>query len=1066
MTHFDWLHGKRPRKSTHRRHRRRGSAGRNRDRQPLGFDLLEHRTLLTISAVPGNANSVGFLGVAADTLYLKTDSSGVLEWSSDGTNFTTDIDSAGAAATLNPSLPTTITVSVGTVDVEGIATGGQNLTIQALGAPGGQGGNLMATQLNINGNLETQGGSLSILNMEGVDLATDVTVSTRNITGTDEVNSASTGNSGNITITAENPDALNPLLNVNFNSPNVTIGTGAQILAQAVNSGGSTWAPGSVTIEASNTNYSPDTLFFTDLAAVARQASITVGADAIIEGSDVTLEGTAGDVALANAIGQAAGPTVGTVVAVALQDLAKNIPTLNLPISVIYKQGTADVTVGQGAAITASGNVVVDSNAAADATGRAVYTFNGTFGASLVFTDATSDAETTIDQGAQITAGGNVSITTTGSSTSSGTAKSAQADDGFNPSNQTDLLGDFYKPPSAGQIEASGAIGLSNITSLATVDQGATISAGGNIEVAANGVSTNEQSVRSAVYASGAAGLSFGFTQTTTNIQSAVDGTLNATGAAARSPPINPFTQIDYGQTNSKINFGAPDGLTTGEPLVYNPGNGNPIGGLTPGATYYVIVVNPDTIQLATSAANATAEIPITFNAYPVLTTAGGNPTYLPITQVDTTTDTIPLGFGAGLTAGEALTYHAVAGLAIGNLVDGQTYYVILVAGDPTSIQFASSPGGAAITLNLNTEFDGLEQNLPATLNSSTNMLSLGFTTGFQVGDSFIYEGSGINGLTDGATYWVIPNANDSTGESFQLADSLANAQTSIALPITAATSNVTLAFDPTVTPLGDNAFDVGFNIGLTPAYASGPTVTPPSFPALDYHGMLGTTLAGLIDGQTYYAMPDPANPRVIRLAASAADARVGYEDAQESYNNFYNATEQQAYNSFLSSNPGDTGGAQAAGIQVANLAAAQQGANWTEFGFRRRLARNPAPAGPYTITVANNEIVVPFATGFQLGDSLLYVGPIAGQTAINGLVPGTNYYVIPDPNNPDAFGLADTAYDALLDNMEPISLPAGVTSTTINLAPPTLAPQTVTVDSTTGTLDFGFNPMLATGER
>ncbi len=425
MTHFNWLHGKRPRKSTHRRP---GSATRNRDRQPLGFDLLEHRTLLTISAVPG-ASGVGFLGVVTDTLYLKTDSSGLLEWSSDGTNFTTDIDSAGAPQTLNLSqAATTITASVGTVDLEGVATDGQSLTIQALGAPSGEAGNLMATQVNINGNLDTQGGSLSILNMEGVDVASGVTVSARNMSGTDEVNSASTGNSGNITITAENPDVLNPLLNVNFNSPNVTIGTGAQVLAQAVNSGGSTWAPGSVTIEASNTNYSPDTLFFTDLAAVARQASITVGTDAIIEGSDVTLEGTAGDVALANAIGEAAGPTVGAVVAGVLQDLAKNLPTLNLPISVIYKQGTADVTVGQGAAITASDNVVVDSNAAADATGDAAYTYNGAFGVSLVFTDATSDAETTIDQGAQVTAGGNVSITTEGRSTANGTAKSQQAD--------------------------------------------------------------------------------------------------------------------------------------------------------------------------------------------------------------------------------------------------------------------------------------------------------------------------------------------------------------------------------------------------------------------------------------------------------------------------------------------------------------------------------------------------------------------------------------------------------------------------------------------------------------
>ena len=73
---------------------------------------------------------------------------------------------------------------MGTVDLEGVATDGQSLTIQALGAPSGEAGNLMATQVNINGNLDTQGGSLSILNMEGVDVASGVTVSTRNISGT------------------------------------------------------------------------------------------------------------------------------------------------------------------------------------------------------------------------------------------------------------------------------------------------------------------------------------------------------------------------------------------------------------------------------------------------------------------------------------------------------------------------------------------------------------------------------------------------------------------------------------------------------------------------------------------------------------------------------------------------------------------------------------------------------------------------------------------------------------------------------------------------------------------
>ena len=47
--------------------------------------------------------------------------------------------------------------------------------------------------------------------------------------------------------------------------------------------------------------------------------------------------------------------------------------------------------------------------------------------------------------------------------------------------------------------------------------------------------------------------------------------------------------------------------LVTGDAVVYNNGGGTSIGGLTSGNTYYVIKTNDDTIQLATSSANASS---------------------------------------------------------------------------------------------------------------------------------------------------------------------------------------------------------------------------------------------------------------------------------------------------------------------------------------------------------------------------------------------------------------------------------------------------------------------------
>jgi hypothetical protein len=48
-------------------------------------------------------------------------------------------------------------------------------------------------------------------------------------------------------------------------------------------------------------------------------------------------------------------------------------------------------------------------------------------------------------------------------------------------------------------------------------------------------------------------------------------------------------------------------GYTTGEAIVYSTGGGTAIGGLTNGATYYAIVVDANTIQVATTKANALA---------------------------------------------------------------------------------------------------------------------------------------------------------------------------------------------------------------------------------------------------------------------------------------------------------------------------------------------------------------------------------------------------------------------------------------------------------------------------
>ncbi len=89
--------------------------------------------------------------------------------------------------------------------------------------------------------------------------------------------------------------------------------------------------------------------------------------------------------------------------------------------------------------------------------------------------------------------------------------------------------------------------------------------------------------------------------------------------------------------------------------------------------------------------------------------------------------------------------------------------------------------------MNLDPEFQGFRQSLPVTVNPTgqqlpSNSIEFGFNAGFTLGDSFIYQGSGIGGLTDGVRYWAIPNS--SNPDVIQLADSLADAQAGTALAI------------------------------------------------------------------------------------------------------------------------------------------------------------------------------------------------------------------------------------------------------------------------------------------
>ena len=451
-----------------------------------------------------------------------------------------------------------------------------------------------------------------------------------------------------------------------------------------------------------------------------------------------------------------------------------------LPVSINYRNAASTVTVGQYTQIIGAGDVTVMSTSTADAEGQAIYSRGTQFGAAVAFMMGVTDAETNVNSNALIdSTGGSVTLASTANTTATDTAHVSQ-NIGNAPTNPND-------------IAVALAVGVVNQTANATVSPDATVMAAGDVNLTATGTGSNTSIPTTGTYVSGVAGAALGVNVTENNIETHADGTLISGSASATAPTLtlDPDTDVDFAHSAFKVSPAAMADLQTGQPYTYSSGDNGAIGGLTSGDAYYVIVPAnlTDEIQLAATLQDAEQGTFITFQQYPTLT---GGSTSVPVSDVNETDGTITFDSNPGFTDGEALTYHAVAGQMIGGLTDGTTYYAIVNPASPDTLQLAATApaggvDGPAIPLNLDPEFQGFRQSLPVTVNPSgqqfpSNSIEFGFNAGFQLGDSFIYQGSGIGGLTDGVRYWAIPDS--SNPDVIQLADSYSDAQAGTALPI------------------------------------------------------------------------------------------------------------------------------------------------------------------------------------------------------------------------------------------------------------------------------------------
>ncbi|HKI20230.1 MAG TPA: hypothetical protein VKA15_20235, partial [Isosphaeraceae bacterium] len=532
-------------------------------------------------------------------------------------------------------------------------------------------------------------------------------------------------------------------------------------------------------------------------------ATISIDQNVVIKGGDVSLTATSGDnsvLAGASSAGSAAASAIGSPIANYINQF------LSLPISVLVTKATATTEIGPSASIQSSGSVTVSSSATANSTGEATYWYKSLFGVlagSFAFSKANSDAESTVDPDATITAAGDVSITSGTTTTTSGTALVTQ-NTGSSPTN-------------GNNVQLSGAYNNLSTTSLATVSQGAAITAPqGNVTVSSTADDNNSVNVQTASYQDGRVGLTGAGADVNANVKASVDGTIVAGGQDTGSQQtINPFltttfaegnssysaaNQIDY--TNNRFVFNTNPGYSTGEPLVYSSGLGGPILGLANNTTYYAIVSKATQfyVQLAASQADALSGTFIAFGQYP---TIDG----IPITNVNTSSSEILFDFNPGFTEGQTVTFSPASGQFLGyDNSNGSlagplsgTYKVHIVSTtidstDQYTIQLFDSNGNP-IQLDDSpylTTASGTVLRIES-FNTAANLLVLNqadIALGFSLnnGDALTYHAglaTDVTGLSDGTTYFAIvdpsefTNVSSSTPVTLMLASTLDDAEAS-----------------------------------------------------------------------------------------------------------------------------------------------------------------------------------------------------------------------------------------------------------------------------------------------
>jgi hypothetical protein len=400
-----------------------------------------------------------------------------------------------------------------------------------------------------------------------------------------------------------------------------------------------------------------------------REVDISIGAGAELDATGIWLVAQAEDRSIADIEG--APKEVDNFIIGPLMSKIQDL--VSLPVKVLVKYSTANITLAEGARLIGDGTVGIYATAAVDATGAAKGSIF-----SIGYAQATAHADITIESDVVIDAGEAVVITSTGDATAGMNAETQHKIDGT------------PNPGGAGkQIAIAVGAAYADSYSHVTMAQGASITAGTTANVAAGGTVKSSAETKSGLFADGKAGLSFALEFSKADIKTSIDGSITAlcdpgigyTVKIEIDPLASPgqIGYVDY--SHDRIYIG-PNALATEDTVTYSNRRGVSIGNLVNGREYYVIALGDGWIQLADTETDALRGTVVNLinMAGSELETANNRKSFSDA-EVDSAGDTVTLKRDDPVfntfEMGQAVVFEAGSGSSIGGLTPGSTYYII-----------------------------------------------------------------------------------------------------------------------------------------------------------------------------------------------------------------------------------------------------------------------------------------------------------------------------------------------------------------------------------------------------